>query len=462
MFRLILLLFIVSNTGLIAQETVLQNLTRKDVQVSYISFSNTVIASEKDNQFRLHGHKLVKSKTGLYVFIDGTGRLYQQIGTDSVTQWTRIDSTTHFGYNIAAFPFSYQDKVYNFGGYGLWRINGQLRVFNKKENTWDIVKLNKEIAFLFDEKSHLLWYDHKKGNIYLGYAIQRNEAVKTEEIDETILDFTVRKLDLNKNEWTDIGMLSSPIKDKIQTVTTITMSPWGQLATLGDKINLIDFENNKLLALNISKPGYQTIFRKKSDHNFYFKDSTLFFGNILNKTLDSIPFSYIDFLDTGIQVFTPIPKAPFYRSTPFLVIGLLIVLGVSLWLLSRKYGVYRKTDVSLTSERKLSTPINTKLFDEQELSLLHLLIHNTESGRLTSIEEINKVLGLIKRNPEIQKKQRSDIMTGINQKYNFVYPNKQAIILKQRSSDDGRSFDYFIAFEDLQSIKSLLPIEAVQ
>jgi hypothetical protein len=118
--------------------------------------------------------------------------------------------------------------------------------------------------------------------------------------------------------------------------------------------------------------------------------------------------------------------------------------------------------VSLTSERKLSTPINTKLFDEQELSLLHLLIHNTESGRLTSIEEINKVLGLIKRNPEIQKKQRSDIMTGINQKYNFVYPNKQAIILKQRSSDDGRSFDYFIAFEDLQSIKSLLPIEAVQ
>jgi hypothetical protein len=272
------------------------------------------------------------------------------------------------------------------------------------------------------------------------------------------LDFTVRKLDLNKNEWTDIGMLSSPIKDKIQTVITITMSPWGQLVTLGDKINLIDFENNKLLALNTSKSGYQTIFRKKSDHSFYFKDSTLFFGNILNKTLDSIPFSYLDFLDTGIQVFTPFPKAPFYRSTPFLVIGLFIVLGVSLWLLSRKYGLYRKTDVSLTSERKLSTPINTKLFDEQELSLLYLLINNTESGRLTSIDEINKVLGLTKRNPETQKKQRSDVMTGINQKYNFVYPNKPAIILKQRSSDDGRSFNYFISFEDLQSIKSLLPI----
>ena len=45
MFRLILLLFIVSNTGVIAQETVLQNLTRKDAEVSYISFSNTPIAS---------------------------------------------------------------------------------------------------------------------------------------------------------------------------------------------------------------------------------------------------------------------------------------------------------------------------------------------------------------------------------------------------------------------------------
>lgn len=462
MLRLILLLFIVSNTGVIAQETVLRNLTRKDAEVSYISFSNTPIASEKDNQFRLHGHKLVKSKTGLYVFIDGTGRLYQQTSKDSVAQWTRIDSTTHFGYNIAAFPFSYQDKVYNFGGYGLWRINGQLRVFNKKENTWDIVKLNKEIPFIFDEKSHLLWYDHKKGNIYLGYAIQRNEAVKTEEIDETILDFTVRKLDLNKNEWTDLGILSSPIKDKIQTVITITMSPWGQLATLGDKINLIDYEKNKLLALNTSKSGYQTIFRKKYDHNFYFKDSTLFFGNILNKTLDSMPFSYLDFSDTGIQVFTPIPKAPFYRSILFLVVSLLSILGIVLWFLSKQYGFYRKKDTNSTTERTLGTPLNTKLFEEAELMLLKLIIDNTESGRLTSIEEINKVLGITKRNPETQKKQRSDIITSINQKYNFVHHNKPAIILKQRSSDDGRSFDYFIAFEDLQSIKSLLPVETVQ
>jgi len=442
-----------------AQKDPLENLLTNKQPVGYISFSNTPIVTEKDDFFKLHGHKLIKSKKELFVFIDGTGRLYQYSNPELTNPWTRIDSTTHFGYNIAAFPFSYQDQIFNFGGYGLWRINGQLRVYNKEEHTWDIVKLNKEIPFLFDEKNHLLWYDHLKGNIYLGYSIQRNEAIRTKEIDETILDFTVRKFDLQQKEWVELGLLNKSIRDKIQTVTTITMSPWGQLITLGDKINLVDYEHNKLLLLNINKAGYQTIFRNKIGKHFYFKDTILYYGNITDKTIDSIPFSYSDFSDTGITVFTPNAQESILNTKNLAIAILAAGIGIIIWLLLRKYKVsfQLKTDSHNKTARTLDRPINTKLFEEAELSLIKLIITNTESGRLTSIEEINKVLGITKRSPEIQKKQRSDVITSINQKYKFVYPDQSEIILKQRSEEDRRSFDYFIAFENLQSIQSLLP-----
>lgn len=461
MIRLHFLLLLLLTTGANAQKSVYQNLTQKGFQVGYISFSNTPVVLEKDNAFKMHGHKLIKTKTDLYTFVDGTGRLYRQTGTDTAVQWTRIDSTTHFGYNIAAFPFSHQDKIYNLGGYGLWRINGQLRVFNTEENTWDIVKLNKEIPLLFDERNNLLWYDHQKGFVYLGYATLRNEAVKSKEIDETSFDFTVRKLDLNQKEWTDLGELSKPLKDKIQTVVTITMSPWGQLVMLGDKINLIDYEHNKLLLLNTNISGYQTIFRKKFGNHFYFKDSILYYGDITTKILDSIPFSYSDFSDTDIPVFLPLTKKSFFSSNAFIIAVSVLITGILIWFMIKKYGLslqFRKENIPAgNNKRGLNKPGNTKLFEEIELNLLNLIIDNTASGRLTSIEEINKVLGLVKRSPETQKKQRSDVITSINQKYNFVYPEQPAIILKQRSSEDRRSFDYFIAFENLESIQSLMP-----
>ena len=173
---------------------------------------------------------------------------------------------------------------------------------------------------------------------------------------------------------------------------------------------------------------------------------------------------FSDFSDTGYTVFSPFPKASTFTSKLFLVALITLGLGIFIWLLSKKYSlsIYQKNNSSGRNERVLNRPANTKLFEEAELSLLKLIINNTESARLTSIEEINKVLGISKRSPEIQKKQRSDVVMGINQKYKFIYPDQDEIILKQRSEEDRRSFDYFIAFEKIESIKSLLPIEPTE
>jgi hypothetical protein len=35
--------------------------------------------------------------------------------------------------------------LYSYGGYGFWRLNGQLRSYNFTDKEWDIVPVNDEI-----------------------------------------------------------------------------------------------------------------------------------------------------------------------------------------------------------------------------------------------------------------------------------------------------------------------------
>ena len=101
------------------------------------------------------------------------------------------------------------------------------------------------------------------------------------------------------------------------------------------------------------------------------------------------------------------------------------------------------------------------VFEEMEIQLLLLLINNTATGSTTSTDEQNKVLGLVKKNPEIQKKQRSDIIIGINRKYSFVTKNDEPIIQKQRTEFDKRSFEYFIDYSRLDEISSFLKVISI-
>ncbi|MCY7311230.1 MAG: hypothetical protein LH619_10670, partial [Chitinophagaceae bacterium] len=72
------------------------------------------------------------------------------------------------------------------------------------------------------------------------------------------------------------------------------------------------------------------------------------------------------------------------------------------------------------------------------------IAENSLKGNYTSIEEVNKALGVSKKNIEIQKKQRSDIITSINKKYSYIKQSPQELIEKRRTEFDKRSFEYYI------------------
>ncbi len=438
--------------GATINNPVIENLLQDTKTVSFISWQKDPYFSTLDRSFDTYPQNLIKSGNNLFIFINGSGRVYKIVYSKKELEFERIDSSKNFGYNIGSYGFSYENRIYNLGGYGFWRMNGQLRVFNEKAKQWDIVKLNKEIPILTGKTEGLIWYDVVGKKIYIAYYLLRNEALKSQDLDETQFVYDVMVLDLKKNEWTKLGKLNSFFKDKLQIVKPITMSPWGQLITIGDKISLLDFKNNQIFSLDVRKDQYQSLIREGWGSSFYFKDSTLFYGN--NTSLDSIVMHSSDFLPTNEHLYIEADKASMpQKTTDYLWVSIPVVfMGIFVLVLKKKRRPAIKTSIQHPLIKE-EIDNSHSVFDEIEVQLLQLLIKNSAAGKTTSTEEQNKLLGLLKKSPEIQKKQRSDIIISINRKFTFITKLKEPIIQKKRTDFDKRAYGYFIEPNRLNEIR---------
>jgi hypothetical protein len=95
------------------------------------------------------------------------------------------------------------------------------------------------------------------------------------------------------------------------------------------------------------------------------------------------------------------------------------------------------------------------IFDEKEKELIKLIFENSMQRKSTSIEDINQVLGLSNKPNDLQKKHRSDTISSINQKYQYLTKKNGLLLKKNRSDVDKRSFEYFIDYEDYKSLEVL-------
>ncbi len=455
-FTTLFFTFIISNNNYGQSNSYpIKNLVSDTIPVAFVTLQKPLfIHLDKEVPFKANSQNLIKNGKDLYLFINGTGRLYKTIVDSNSYHFVRMDSTTHFGYNIGAFPFSYNNKLYNFGGYGLWRANGQLRVFNEKDMQWDIVKINKEISFVAD--NDLLWYDIKGKKIYIAYYCERNDALKKGTVNKEFV-YDVMVFDLVTNDWTKVGVLDSYLKVNLPVIKSITISPWGLLVTLNDKLSIIDFAENRVLFLKESKEGYQGLQREFFKGNYYFKDSTLYFGSNGQQILDSLQFHTSDFIPSGEVVYTA-SYMPNYWLLIAIAVGITLALGLW-WVLKQNAAKKQPLSILEKEVKEASDNKNTPhlLFEEKELTVLKLLIDSSAKAKTCSLEDLNQVLGLTKKPVEVQKKQRSDVIISINKKYYFITRKEVPLIEKSRTEFDKRSFEYFIAYEKLNEVKKLLP-----
>lgn len=442
----------------------------------HVNWHSTVF-NITDSPFNTFPHQLLKTKNGLFVFVNGTGRLYHLRQNDGFILPERLDSTIVFGYNFGSFPFVYHDTIYSLGGYGIWRINGQLRAYVPEAHAWDVVPLNEEVPVLMqDENDNMLWYDPEKGMLYIAYSLQRNQAVKQPLLNDETFDYRVRCLDLSTKEWSVKGTLNSYFSDKISLVRDIAFTPWGQLITFGNKFLLLDFSHNQLLHLpqEIENRVRSVLFQHPTNNLYYCVDSTLYFGNIAENRLQSMQLHRNEFIESEIRLYTS-PVTPFFTMT--IVAGAITSIGLaSAGLLFRKKKQQRSKRTPLNPEQQpatnistpetnvlvpeaVSDPLNAKpaiVFTEKEWRVIQLIAGNSRKGIATSVDELNRLLGLTNATPNSQKSQRSQLFKSINEKC-FAWKNANEELIQSRSQQgDARYKEYFIASGKLAEIESLL------
>jgi len=71
--------------------------------------------------------------------LQGTGLIYEF--DEKEKRLTRIDKTTHSGYNFSAHRFYRNNVLYSIGGEGFWSYNRRITYFDEKASKeWEILR----------------------------------------------------------------------------------------------------------------------------------------------------------------------------------------------------------------------------------------------------------------------------------------------------------------------------------
>ncbi len=431
------------------------------------------------------GYGVVKNDSGLFIFPQGTGRVYRyQTGNMS---WRRVDSTYFSGYNFGSVQFCLGNDIYSFGGYGLWQINGIIRQFNPIAGEWNVIKTNRYIPWTLKHvgSSNFYYLDTLSGKLIInGLGTNGLQTLKDQTDPEIGTD--IYALGLKNGDWQKLGHFRDT------SLEMIGFLPWGILDLHG---NVTDIPNNRTYKLGdrailkLQAITYKSLERSDQLISFCY-DSTLYFARDEHH-YDSLTISRVDLNDLGIPVYEPIETGFFEKWSGikeygglFLVLALGFIMG--LFINKKKYSIPKVSSgnavksiaeldniaPSIPLDQAVAdipqkTPIEEKavtfrssrileLLEEKERSLLEFIYHYSAEERLTTIEEINKVIGVANRSMEVQKRMRSDLIGSINQKMGLITKDKKPIISKQRSEFDKRSFEYFIRSEHMDLVARVL------
>ena len=388
--------------------------------------------------------KLVKSKSTLYALLGGTGIVYQIKKERKLLIAQRIDSTIFFGYNFGAVSFAWHDSLFSFGGYGYWHNNGLLRVYHPRNYEWEAIPLSREVPFnSYPSHGFKTWFDYKTGKLYVDKMPEKPSAADT-----------ICVLDMVTRTWSSLGKCVFDIKYHESQINT----PWGILCKGPEDYTsfiLLDLSQNVVRRLSLSK-SRQIINLELPNSRFFFRDSTL---HIVHDTIiNKIPLSLTDFRSTGHSIYEKSSQSPSLlgKGSPLpWRIGLGVLFGILVGFLGA--GLFWKTKTSQNQDQVTSPGKHPMtVFDEKEKALIRLIAGNSRKNVMTSIDEINKIMGLSDKAQDLQKKHRSDTISSINQKYQYITRSENLLLKKHRAEMDKRSFEYYIDFKDSESLHGFI------
>ena len=467
--------------GPIAQEKSLPPIIRKllsfhgNIQTYPLNNAKLIPNLDLPKNYNNTNQVVIKTKDQLLVGIVGTGRIYRLDTLRNDFRWTRIDSTYFTGYNFGCIYFTLDSTIYSFGGNGFWHINGSLRYLNPISKEWNARPLSEEVHFSIGNFGNTRYYyvDSITQTLVINGMSSSAEYLKDQSKDN-LYGNKLMALNIKTGDWKTIGLY------KDSSYSILGSSPWGLF--VNNNI-FIDVRNNRINKLSERKKDNMLAILENStmpnDYSLSFiADSTLYIGDY-NNHIDSMKITSADIIHTDIPFFTPIEieKELSIEKILKIIIGVLITVVVFLiFQLTRKRNqsmpiaivgsgqLPKDSSEKTTLIPKTGNPLEFRsskiieLLDEREKTLLAFIYSHSSEERLTSIEEINRIIGAAQRSSEIQKRLRSDIITSINDKLSLISDAKKPVISKQRSEFDKRSFEYFIHPDYMELVKKVVDI----
>lgn len=412
----------------------------------YLSDDNYIIPGKGTN-FAEYSQEIIKDEKNLYVNFQRTGFVFKLFNqNDSLLEFRRIDRTINLNYNIGCYNFLYEDQLYSYGGYGFWKTNGHLRQFNVLDKQWDIIPLNKEIF-----SNEYRWHSNKEGKLFVPFQDFENAGLKSIPKDQLETKSESYYLDLKQRAWVKLGRLDPSIKkifeEDLNPSDFISIQN-GSLHIINDEIYYFDFIENKIY--KSTKPEYNQFFiRRIGLYNTFEYEGNIYFYYPSTGKIEIIPFNISNF---------ELLKFPIWRrdtgSDKYVALVLLFILII--FFITRFSKEKFQQKIVLSQLKHLKAKSVSQAYVGTEISLIDILLKASLVNEKIEIHQINHVLGIKDKNIGLQKKVRSDVINGINDKYQIITNSPNPLIVSIRKEDDKRFLEYFILASEVKEIQKII------
>ena len=395
----------------------------------------------------------IKCGSQLFILPDGTNRLYAITGDSGKTGIRRIDRSFYDGHNFSSFKFCLNDSLYSLGGFGFGHYNGLLLKYQPNTSDWVLQNINKDIEVETGSVPGI-WLNSREAKIFkIGYSLEFQDG-KPEAGDRSS-GKSLFVLDLKNRRWFAAGFATSQGIEIIDRSVRIAWHPSGELVystdASGEKIYLLDYENNsihyvvdqvsdRITSIISDSTGYRDRFLM-----WYSRDSLKILktdGKLLKQRLSG------DELSAPVaQLWKDSPEGNFYEWNILLAGFFLFASGmfVTVLLFIRRRKSKVNPEVILQAE---------SIFTRAELDILRG-IQNSGNNELLP-DDVNDLLGTSRKTIEVQKKQRSDSIKGINEKYRRLSRTEENLIIQKRKDDDRRQVRYVLNRDAIEKLKMLV------
>jgi hypothetical protein len=345
------------------------------------------------------------------------------------------------------------------GGWGFWKTNGGLRYYDEKAKEWFIVRLNEEIEFS-QIRNSLVCPDLQNNRIYLAY-IEANDVYAITPNEKEDKRYHVQCLDLETGSWwKESKFLSTDIRSEYLTDhRQIIPTKYGLIMeSMADFWGLFDFKSNRVFKLNAEKAALLAANQIKNKKGFYVSYAdTLGLYNPISDSLAYIQLKSSDFTPTELHLYNdePFSIAAWINKMKYYLILSAIFLLIIFFILKRKsidLPELQKQEKSRILEIDKTSPFLSAL-NEQERSVLEIILSNSSSGKSTTIDQINHVLGVKNKDATIQNKLRSDCLQMINKKFGVYASTSDTLIERERTEFDKRVYEYQINKRYIKKLK---------